>query len=147
MLAKAGTAAGAGHVSFEGLDQPLGSAGIQFIRSIPLAKAMDSTILAYEMNGEPPPLEHGYPLRALALGWTGANCVKWLGKITLLGQPFAGLFMDKVYRVFQKGEDPISGEVVTAIPLKAIITWPENESRPLRGWSFTSQRRYAMRAD
>ena len=126
VLEKAGIAAGAGHVGFEGLDQPLGSAGIQFVRSIPLAKAVDSTILAYEMNGEPLPLEHGYPLRALALGWTGANCVKWLSKIILMEQPWAGFFMDKVYRVFQKGDDPTSGEVVTAIPLKSIITSPEN---------------------
>jgi DMSO/TMAO reductase YedYZ molybdopterin-dependent catalytic subunit len=39
------------HVSFAGLDEPLGSAGIKFIRSIPLEKATSSTILAYEMNG------------------------------------------------------------------------------------------------
>jgi DMSO/TMAO reductase YedYZ molybdopterin-dependent catalytic subunit len=36
------------HVSFEGLDEPLGSAGIRFIRSIPLEKAASSTLLAYE---------------------------------------------------------------------------------------------------
>ena len=126
VLEKAGVVAGAAHVSFEGLDLPLGSAGIKFVRSIPLAKALASTILAYEMNGEPLPLEHGFPLRTLALGWTGANCVKWLGKITLLDGPFAGFFMDKVYRIFQKGEDPSTGEVVTAIPLKSIITSPHD---------------------
>lgn len=126
VMEKAGIASEARHVSFEGLDQPLGSAGIKFIRSIPLTKALDSTILAYEMNGEPLPLAHGYPLRALALGWTGANCVKWLSRIALLDKPFAGFFMDKVYRVFQKGEDPTAGEVVTALPLKSIITSPEN---------------------
>ena len=89
---------------------------------------MESTILAYEMNGEPLPLEHGFPLRAMALGWTGANCVKWLSTITLMDQPQAGFFMDKVYRVFQKGEDPDSGAVVTAISLKSIITAPDNGS-------------------
>ena len=114
------------HVSFEGFDKPLGSARIKFIRSIPLEKAISSTILAYEMNGEPLPLEHGYPLRALALGWTGANCVKWLHKITVLDQPYQGFFMDKVYRVYQKGEDPRSGEVVKDIMVKSIITEPIN---------------------
>lgn len=111
-------------VAFEGLDKPLGSSGTKFIRSIPLTKAMSSTLLAYEMNGEPLPLEHGYPLRALALGWTGANCVKWLNKITVMAQPFEGFYMDKVYRVFQKGEDSQSGEVVTTLNLKSIITQP-----------------------
>jgi DMSO/TMAO reductase YedYZ molybdopterin-dependent catalytic subunit len=112
------------HLSFEGLDKPLGSSGIKFIRSIPLEKAISSTILAYEMNGEPLPLKHGYPLRALALGWTGANCVKWLHKITVLDRPYQGFFMDKVYRVFQKGEDPKSGEVIKDIIVKSIITEP-----------------------
>jgi DMSO/TMAO reductase YedYZ molybdopterin-dependent catalytic subunit len=117
------------HVAFEGLDKPLGSAQIQFVRSIPIEKALSSSLLAYEMNGEPLPLKHGYPLRALALGWTGANCVKWLHKITVLDQPFEGFYMDKVYRKFQKGQDPITGEVVTGINLKSIITQPEQSEK------------------
>ena len=59
-----------------GMDKPFGSSGVSFIRSIPLEKAMSSTLLAYEMNVETLPLKHGYPLRALALGWTGTNCAK-----------------------------------------------------------------------
>jgi len=124
VLAETGLQATAEHVAFEGMDTPLGSKQIKFIRSIPLAKAMSSTLLAYEMNGEPLPLKHGYPLRALALGWTGANCVKWLHKIMVLDQPFEGFFMDQVYRVFQKGQDPKNGEVCTGLKLKSIITQP-----------------------
>jgi DMSO/TMAO reductase YedYZ molybdopterin-dependent catalytic subunit len=121
----------AGHIAFEGFDIPLGRAGIKFIRSVPLEKAMTSTLLAYEMNGEPLPVKHGYPLRALALGWAGTSCVKWLKTITVLETPFEGFFMDKVYRIFQKGEDSKSGPVVTRIPLKSIITQPlMNESLP-----------------
>jgi DMSO/TMAO reductase YedYZ molybdopterin-dependent catalytic subunit len=147
VLEKAAISSPAAHVGFEGLDQPLGSAGIQFVRSIPLAKAMESTILAYEMNGEPLPLEHGYPLRALALGWTGANCVKWLSRITLLEEPWAGFYMDKVYRIFQKGEDPASGEVVTAIPLKSIITAPQNQAALSRGTVSIRGAAFAGEAD
>lgn len=112
------------HVAFEGFDESMGRAKIKFIRSIPLEKALDSTLLAYEMNGEPLPLKHGYPLRALALGWTGANCVKWLKKITVLEKPAQGFFMDRVYRIFQKGEDRQKGAIATTIPLKSIITHP-----------------------
>ena len=119
------------HVAFEGFEKSLGSAQIRFIRSIPLAKAMESTLLAYEMNGEMLPVKHGFPLRALALGWTGANCVKWLSRITLLEKPYEGFFMDKVYRVFQKGQSPETGEVVADIHLKSIITQPRsNETLP-----------------
>lgn len=124
LLQKTGLKSSAKHVSFEGFDQPLGSAGIKFIRSIPLDKALSSTLLAYEMNGEPLPLKHGYPMRALALGWTGANCVKWLSKITVLDRPYEGFFMDNVYRVFQKGDDSKSGDVVKGLKLKSIITQP-----------------------
>jgi DMSO/TMAO reductase YedYZ molybdopterin-dependent catalytic subunit len=123
-LGRAGLKPDARHVAFQGLDKPIGSSGVSFIRSIPLSKAMSSTILAYEMNGELLPLKHGYPLRALALGWTGANCAKWLQKITVLDRPYEGFYMDKVYRVFQKEQEPTSGGVVTMIKLKSIITQP-----------------------
>ena len=145
VLDKAEVEKNAQHVSFEGLDKPLGSAGVKFIRSIPLEKAIASTLLAYEMNGQPLPLKHGYPLRAMALGWTGANCVKWLHKITVLDQPHKGFFMDKVYRVFQKGEDPQSGKVVKDIIVKAIIVEPGDGETlpagivPIRGAAYAGE--------
>lgn len=129
LLEKVGVSSAARHVAFEGFDKPLGKAQIKFIRSIPLEKAMSSTLLAYEMNGEPLPLKHGFPLRALALGWTGANCVKWLNKITLLEEPYEGFYMDKVYRIHQPDQDPKSGEYVTGISIKSIITQPEPEAK------------------
>ena len=125
VLQMAGPKSMARHVSFEGFDTPLGSSGIKFIRSIPLEKALSSTLLACEMNGEALPLKHGYPLRALALGWTGANCVKWLSHIVVMDRPYEGFFMDNVYRVFQKGRDSKTGEVIKGIKLKSIITQPQ----------------------
>ena len=146
VLKKAGLKDNAKHVSFEGFDQALGSAGIKFIRSIPIDKATESTLLAYEMNGKALPVEHGFPLRALALGWTGANCVKWLKNITVLEDPYEGFFMDKVYRVFQKGEDPKKGEMVRGISLKSIIFEPlQNNSYPvgplpIRGAAYAGEK-------
>jgi len=125
ILAMAGVKENAGHVAFAGFDKPLGKAQIKFIRSIPLDKAMSTTLLAYEMNGEPLPLKHGYPLRGLALGWTGANCVKWLNRITVQEKQFEGFFMDKVYRVFDKDQDPKTGEIIEEIGLKSIIFQPQ----------------------
>ncbi len=145
LLNQAGVKPNAKHVCFEGFDIPKGKAQIKFIRSIPIEKALNSTILAYEMNGDPLPLEHGFPLRALALGWTGANCVKWLTKITLLSAPVKGFFMDKVYRIFQKGEESASGKVVTSINIKSIITQPLNNEQvpvgmtPIRGAAYAGE--------
>ncbi len=133
VLNLAGLADHAAHISFEGMDTPLGKAGIKFIRSIPIDKAMASTLLVYEMNGDPLPLKHGFPLRSLALGWTGANCVKWLNRITVLDSQYEGFFMDKVYRVFVKGQNPVTGQVVTEIKLKSIITQPTSSEHLKKG--------------
>ena len=50
-----------------------------FERPMSLAKAMDSdTLLAYSMNGETLPPDHGFPVRAVVPGWAGSNSVKWV---------------------------------------------------------------------
>ncbi|WP_455383135.1 sulfite oxidase [Salinispira pacifica] len=125
LLRQAGLRPGARHIAFEGMVDPSGKARNSFVRSIPVEKALSSTLLAYEMNGEPLPPEHGYPLRGLPLGWTGANCVKWLTHISVLEQPYHGHFMDNVYRVFDEGQKPAEGVPVTAIPMKSLILQPE----------------------
>ena len=39
--------------------------------------------MAYEMNGEPIPRDHGYPLRFVVPGTVGARQIKWLTKLEL----------------------------------------------------------------
>ena len=49
---------------------------------MPIAKALDpDTLLAYGLNGDDLPQDHGYPLRALVPGWVGSASVKWLSRI------------------------------------------------------------------
>jgi sulfane dehydrogenase subunit SoxC len=52
-----------------------------FARSIPLDKALDDCILAYGMNGEALPPEHGFPVRLIVPGWYGVNNVKWVEQL------------------------------------------------------------------
>ncbi|ODR83077.1 molybdopterin-binding oxidoreductase [Haladaptatus sp. W1] len=52
-----------------------------YVKSIPLSKALDDCVLAYEMNGEPLPVEHGYPVRLIVPGWYGTNSVKWVEEL------------------------------------------------------------------
>ena len=55
------------HVQFEGYDE--GSDGSPYGASIPIEKAMSGdVILAYEMNEEILPRDHGYPIRVVATG-------------------------------------------------------------------------------
>ena len=82
VLVRAGIMDGAVSVLLIGLDN--GSPEEGFRRVMPVEKAMDKdTLLAYSLNGEPLPKDHGFPLRALAPGWVGAASIKWLGRIVV----------------------------------------------------------------
>jgi DMSO/TMAO reductase YedYZ molybdopterin-dependent catalytic subunit len=69
-----------------------------FARSMSLADAMSTdALLAYEMNGEPLPAAHGFPLRLIAPGWYGVANVKWLTRIEVLDRRYQGHFMARDY--------------------------------------------------
>ena len=86
VLVRAGITDGAVSVLLIGLDR--GSPEEGFRRVMPVEKAMDKdTLLAYSLNGEALPKDHGFPLRALAPGWVGAASIKWLGRIVVSTEP------------------------------------------------------------
>ncbi len=69
-----------------------------FARSMSIKDASDpSILLAWEVNGEPLPNEHGFPLRIIAPGWYGVANVKWLTRIELHDRRFMGRFMARDY--------------------------------------------------
>ncbi len=52
--------------------------------AIPIADAMrEETLIAYKMNGDPLPLEHGFPVRLLNPGHYGTKNPKWIVNIEL----------------------------------------------------------------
>jgi sulfite oxidase len=60
--------------------------GEAFSTSIPIERALEyqnEVILAYEMNGEDIPKDHGYPLRLVAPGFIGVRNVKWVAKLEI----------------------------------------------------------------
>jgi DMSO/TMAO reductase YedYZ molybdopterin-dependent catalytic subunit len=60
---------------------------------IPLDRAMaDGTILAYVMNGETLPHDHGYPLRAIVPGLYGMMNAKWITDIELVNGVHKGFW-------------------------------------------------------
>ena len=70
----------------------------QFARSMSLEDALSGdNLLCYEMNGVPLPREHGFPVRLIAPGWYGVANVKWLTRIEVTDQRFAGRFMARDY--------------------------------------------------
>jgi DMSO/TMAO reductase YedYZ molybdopterin-dependent catalytic subunit len=60
-------------------------------RSLPRQAALaEEVLLAWAMNGEPLPPQHGFPLRLIVPGWYGMASVKWLARIVALSAPFEG---------------------------------------------------------
>lgn len=62
------------------------SPGDTYVASIPLLTALSpasDVLLAYQMNGEPLPRDHGGPLRAIVPGTVAARSVKWLGRVSI----------------------------------------------------------------
>jgi len=66
VLAKAGLKPGVVEIVADGADGAVLSGTPDFVKSLPLAKAMDeNTIIALQMNGEPLPHFNGYPARLI----------------------------------------------------------------------------------
>ena len=129
VLRLAGLKPTAKHVAFRGLDViPPGAS--EFIRSIPIEKAMErSTLLATKMNDSPLTPSHGFPVRALVPGWIGSASIKWLQEIRVLSHEFHGFYMDPGYRVpVGSGAGAESGSTktisLTSLRVKSIIAQP-----------------------
>ncbi|MFI6322704.1 sulfite oxidase [Nonomuraea sp. NPDC050556] len=80
LLAQVGISPKATDLLPQGLDAPFEGYG-HVRRPLPAEKAMDDVLVAYEMNGEPLPPDHGFPVRLVVPGWVGIASIKWLGDI------------------------------------------------------------------
>jgi DMSO/TMAO reductase YedYZ molybdopterin-dependent catalytic subunit len=69
-----------------------------FARSLPMAKVRRDCILAYRMNGESLPADHGFPVRVIAPGWYGANSVKWLDELRVMDGMMTGAEWERYTR-------------------------------------------------
>ena len=71
---------------------------VTFERSLPLHVARDHDVLvAWRMNGDPLPPEHGAPVRLIVPGWYGVASVKWLVGLRALTRAFGGYFQGESY--------------------------------------------------
>jgi DMSO/TMAO reductase YedYZ molybdopterin-dependent catalytic subunit len=111
---------GADNGCVEGSAEP-----IRFERSLSLDDARDSdALLAYAMNGEPLPLQHGYPLRVIVPGWYAVTSVKWLTDIDVVGAPFDGFFQTQRYFYEWERDAAIVREPVRLQQVRSVITEP-----------------------
>ena len=122
MLDKVGLKKEAIEVSFDGADGPAVDKTPDFVKSIPVWKAIDeNTLIAYEMNGEALPDWNGFPARIVVPGWTGTYWMKHVVDIEVLAQPLKNFWMSSAYRI-PKSLFPVVQRFVSQEPLNSSTT-------------------------
>ncbi|KAI8815733.1 uncharacterized protein EV422DRAFT_510392 [Fimicolochytrium jonesii] len=146
------------HVQFHGTEG--------YGASIPLPKATSSTgdvLLAYEMNGESIPLDHGYPLRVIVPGHVAARSVKWVDRITLSDEESHSHWQRRDYKGFSPGvenpgeDDYNSARSIQELPVQSAVTTPRDGATytlpattailPVKGYALSGGGRDILRVD
>jgi len=158
LLDAAGVKSGSVQVQFEGLDTGAGPKGFgsnRFMKSLDLTNAaLDETIVAYLMNGEPLPMLNGFPVRLVVPGYFATYWTKSLSWIRVLETPDDNFWMKTAYRIpdTPRGtttpEDMKSGKVKTIpierMPVRSFLVSPDGGTKipaglgvTLRGLAFS----------
>ena len=118
-----------------------------FVKDLPLQRlAVGGVLLAYEVNGEPIPAEHGFPLRLVVPGYYGTNSVKWLWRLRLAAERAHGLFTTTLYNdvVDQRAAGYPARRPVWSIAPESLIVTPApeavitvGETIEISGWAWS----------
>jgi DMSO/TMAO reductase YedYZ molybdopterin-dependent catalytic subunit len=130
VLQRAGLKASAREIILTGGDSgeiespPRPGGKLRYARSLPVAKACDDVLLAWQMNGQDLTPVHGFPLRAIVPGWYGMASVKWLSEITAVAEPFHGYYQSVDYAYWDRAAGEPSLVPITEMQVKAQIARP-----------------------
>src|SRR6266446_1231407 len=134
VLDKVGFKKEAIEIVFDGADGPAVDKTPDFIKSIPVWKALEeTTLVAYEMNGEPLPHWNGFPARIVVPGWTGTSWVKHVTSISAVTKPEGRFWMNSAYRiplgkfplvVRFTSQDTAANTPITEMVVNSLITSP-----------------------
>jgi len=148
VLRRAGLARSAVDVMAQGLDPTFVSGGVDLghvRRPLPVHKAMHDVLLAYEMNGQTLPPDHGYPVRLVVPSWVGISSIKWVGQIEVSSTALFSPWNTQFYRLF--GPDyPTDGAPVSRQVVKSAFELPWDAQlaadrwHQLRGRSWSGNR-------
>jgi hypothetical protein len=152
VLDRAGVNADALEVIFDGADRGTIAATPDFTKSLPVDRARDdSTLIAFEMNGEPLPRWHGAPARLVVPGWTATYWMKHLTDIRIEPRAHDGFWMKSAYRIPANAFASArfrSQEVETTWPITDILVnslitshrdhdrLPRSSRAELSGWAW-----------
>lgn len=116
LLQEVGVKAGASWVIAEGAD------ACRMMRSVPLAKARQDSLIAYGQNGEAMRPAQGYPLRLINPGWEGNANVKWLHSLRVTDQPY--MARDETSKYSDLMPDGKTRIFTFEMEAKSVITFP-----------------------
>src|SRR5882724_7194925 len=117
------------HVAFDGADKPPTPQAPDFIRSVPMWKALSPhTMLAFDIGGKPIAHLHGGPVRALVPGFVGSASVKWLERIMVLPDEFDGFYMKSNYTA-PRAENDKDVYSLQSLEVKSLIVVPAEGRR------------------
>jgi DMSO/TMAO reductase YedYZ molybdopterin-dependent catalytic subunit len=152
ILERVGLRSDAVDVMAEGLDSPVvaadGTDQGHVRRPIPIAKALDDALLAFEMDGDALPFDHGAPARLIVPGWVGIANIKWVGSIRVaahrLRSPWNTTSYVKVGPTYPADEPPLTTQTLkSAFELAPGTTFAAGQPVKLTGrsWSGVSRPR------
>jgi DMSO/TMAO reductase YedYZ molybdopterin-dependent catalytic subunit len=145
VLERAGIKSSAVDVMPQGLDSEVITNGVNeghVRRPLPVAKALDDALLAYGMNGEALPPDHGAPVRLVVPGWVGVASTKWVGQIEVADAPLYSPWNTTQYRMigpeYPADSPPLTKQAVkSAFELPMPATLPAGKTIRLRGRSWS----------
>jgi DMSO/TMAO reductase YedYZ molybdopterin-dependent catalytic subunit len=144
VLLRAGITRRAVDVMPEGLDAEVAGQG-HVRRPLPVEKALDDVLIAYEMNGAPLPVDHGAPARLVVPGWVGIASIKWLGRIEVADHQLFSAWNTTQYRLtgpsYPPDSPPLTRQAVKSafeLPVGATFTAGRRYELTGRSWSGTA---------
>ena len=147
------------YIIFQGEDKDM--EGVPYEASIPASVALDprrEVMLAFKMNGQDIPLDHGYPLRLVVPGSVGARQVKWISKIIPSKEESKSHWQQKDYKTFTPSVDWSTADFEKAVaiqdyPIQSAITEPTNgatiegDEVTLKGYAWSGGGRGIIRVE
>jgi sulfite oxidase len=153
---------GVKHVQFEGLDHdphmkaPYGG-------SISIHRAIDpkkDVLLAFQMNGQDLPRDHGYPVRVIVPGVVGARNVKWLKRIVTSEEESSSFFQKHDYKGFSPAVEYATEDIdktapaIQELPVQSAICSPTTGYKvqpgdlvSIKGYAWSGGGRDIIRVD
>ncbi|KAK4161063.1 Oxidoreductase, molybdopterin-binding domain-containing protein [Cladorrhinum sp. PSN259] len=152
---------GAMHIELFGADTYFKKGKVHnYVVSVPWRKVKaGEVLLAWEMNGEPLPKIHGFPLRAVVFGYIGARSCKWLYEIKAIKDPSEAPVQRKEYLYYtpQIGKQNAlysNGFSIQDMPVSSAIMTPKDMQHvvhdgkvKLKGWAYSGGGHWPIRVE